>query len=67
MGHRKQSYAPEQLTKEQLLEKQAQGTLTQEETLQFLMIVRGYRRKVAEAMMRPQKSIITDTLIHLEQ
>ena len=66
MGRRKQRSIPEQLTKEQLLEKQAKGTLTQEETLQFLMIVRGYSRYDAESMMTPPAAIWTDTVIHIE-
>lgn len=54
------------MSKAELLKKQKEGTLTQDEQLLFLMEVRGMKRIDAERLLEgAPRTIISDTVIHL--
>ncbi len=55
-----------ELTRTELLQKQKDGTLTQDEKILFLIKVRGMKASDAEAMIKhPPRNIITKDIIHL--
>jgi len=55
-----------ELTKTELVQKQKDGTLTQEDKILFLIKARGMKASDAEAMIKhPPRNIVTKDIIHL--